>query len=343
MGSSVTIVTAIASMAPGYTVYCPPSQPLYPFLINAPLYVVCTQQPLRQRSAQLTAHRQDDCCTRCAVSATDTRACPSRSRISLSCSAVPLPVVNGGNFTYTGILQNAVFGFAFMGAVQDGDADQIYNITSGQSGNALATCNTTATTSSCSTPVTYVMTGNPYELETFQSRERNYTNGQADSNYTYSIIVLPPVPAQPTMFVQYSGSNNVSTGSFVATVSQYSTEYGSALTGCLLHYGPTPYQPSNVPTLLNNTSQLPANAVTYMSVGQNSTQVITPAKLSNPPAANVGYDYHFSCYNGNGQSPEVILYNVSVAKNSAASLFGGGRALLVGLLGAAVTAATLLL
>ena len=58
MGSSVTIVTAIAYMAPGYTVYCPPVQANYPFYIQNPLYVVCTQQSLRQHSEQhrTTAH-----------------------------------------------------------------------------------------------------------------------------------------------------------------------------------------------------------------------------------------------------------------------------------------------
>ena len=64
------------------------------------------------------------------------------------------------------------------GAVQDGDQDLIYNITSGQSGTAIATCNTTTTTSTCSTPLTFALTGNYYELETFASSERNFTTGQ---------------------------------------------------------------------------------------------------------------------------------------------------------------------
>jgi len=167
MGSSVTIVTAIASMAPGYTVYCPPVQSLYPFYINAPLYIVC-QQALRQHARSI--HSSSSTLT---ISQPISRTFDGNHRLSASthslllCGLLCASVVNGGNFTYTGILQGAMFGFQFSGAVQDGDFDQIYNITSGQSGNAIATCNTTLTTTSCSTPVTYVMTGNYYELETF--------------------------------------------------------------------------------------------------------------------------------------------------------------------------------
>ena len=253
-------------------------------------------------------------------------------------------MANGGNFTYTGILQGAMFGFLFQAAVQDGDVDQIYNITSGQSGNAIANCTTTATTNTCETPLTFTLTGNYYELETFASSERNYTNNQQDSGYNYSIIVLPPVPAQPTMFIQYSGANNVSTGSFVAITSQYSSEYGSGMTGCLLHYGATPYQPTNVPTTLSSSSTLPNNSVSYLNVQQGATQIITPASLPNPPATQVPYDYHWSCYNGNGQSPEVILYAVttSPSKNSAAAHYSASiLPALVALMGVAMAAVTL--
>jgi len=151
------------------------------------------------------------------------------------------------------------------------------------------------------------------------------------------------------MFIQYNATNQ-STGSFVATSSVYSSQYQSAMTGCLLHYGKTPYQPSNVPSMLTGSSSLPSNAVTYMGIAQGTTQTITPASLPNPPVTQVGYDYHFSCYNGNGQSPDVILYNVSFTtsnsgnNNAAASRFGASKLIpaLVGLAGLAVTAFSLL-
>jgi len=308
MGSSVTIVTAIASMAPGITIYCPPVQSAYPWYINSPLYVICTQQPL---------------------------------------------LANGGSFAYTGILQGAMFGFEFDNAVQDGDTDSIYNITSGDitsgsSGTAYATCTTTATSNTCSTPLTFVMTGNPYELETFASLEKNKTDGTQDSAYNYSIIVLPPVPAQPAMSIQ---GVDVNTGGLLVRASPYSTEYGSQLTGCLLHYGQTPYNPSssNIPTLLTSTTGLPSNAVGYFSFVQNATSVVTPASFPNPPVTQVAYDYHFSCYNGNGPSPEVILYNISVntnntGKNSAASLYqtSSTASMVVAFIGLTMAAVTLL-
>jgi len=238
-----------------------------------------------------------------------------------------------------------VFGFVFENAVQDGDSDSIYNITSGNSGTALATCTTSNTTNTCSTPVTFVLTGNPYELETFASSENNYTSGTADSAYNYTIVVLPPVPAQPSMYSQYS--NNVSTGSLILTTSQWSAEYGSNMTGCLLHYGQTPYQPSNVPQLLTSSTpatSLPAASVTYFSVNQNASMTVSPASFSNAPVSMVGYDYHFICYNGNGASPEVILYNITVNSgkfsNSATSSYSTSNivSLMIGVLGVACSA-----
>ena len=157
--------------------------------------------------------------------------------------------------------------------------------------------------------------------------------------------MLPPVPSQPFMYVPSTVSQNgVSTSSLVLTSSQYSTEYNSAMTGCLLHYGQSPYNPSGIPTTLTSSTTVPTNSSKYLGVAQGNTQTVTPASFSSPPTLGVPYDYHFTCYNGNGPSPEVILYNIVTTKNGATSRYSTASIMpaLLGLMAVAMGAVTLL-
>ena len=208
--------------------------------------------------------------------------------------------VLGGSFafTYTNI-DDAAF-----------DNITFYNTTSSSIQVPIGNCTISGDT--CTTAYTNTLTGTPYSYETFLGSDTK--PGTTQANGSLSIFVIPPVPSQTT--VQFLPSYNPLTTSLYLAASNFSVEYGSAMTGCLLHYGPTPYTiPPTLPQLLDPlhtaNNQLPALSVAYYNQSQGTSTLVVLSQLGNV-VSGTAYDYHFVCYNGNGPSPDTAYYNVNL-------------------------------
>ena len=206
-----------------------------------------------------------------------------------------------GSFPYTYIVNGANCSWS-VNFDDPGAQLEVFNTTNNQ--RALEQFGCTLTTTGCTSNYR-IFSGVPY---TYYSQDFEYLNtstGQLSDVQNFTYVLMPPVPEQPAPVYLVNNSNSV----FVTT-SQYSSEFGSALTGCVLSAGPSPYSGSDLPATLSSTAsqnKLPWLSYAMYSPPQNSSYTIYLNQLNVNP--NTTIDVYFVCYNGNGQSWAAVQYN----------------------------------
>ena len=208
-----------------------------------------------------------------------------------------------GDFAFTGIVNGGNCSLTLDTFTGDaGDIIDIYNVTSaGQMQLEDIHCNISSALG-CNTNYE-VYSGLPYQQINLEFTTLNVTGEYYAKNWTY--FILPPVPSQPAEPVMLPGGTQVQ-----FTTSQFSTEYGAALIGCLVAAGPTVWFPTNIPATLSSTpsqNNLPytSSAVYAPTQFTNITVDLTSMNLS----PSTVYDFWALCYNSNGQSAHSILFN----------------------------------
>lgn len=244
------------------------------------------------------------------------------SRLTMYDSTVLIPfwtgIVNGGNCSVT--LDT------FTGDA--GSLIEVFNITTpGQMQVENIHCNISSSLG-CNTNY-FTFNGLPYEQITFDFYALNASGLYNAVNWTY--FILPPVPSQPPPAVVNSGTQ------VIYTTSQYSSEYGAALIGCVVAAGPYQWSPpaGTFPATLSSTpsqNSLPNTSATAYAPAQNSNITVNLADMNLAP--NTVYDFWVVCYNSNGASPASVRFNQTSssslptptptptpAKNSAAGVY----------------------
>ena len=247
------------------------------------------------------------------------------SRITFYDSPVLIPfwtgIVNGGNCSIT--LDT------FTGDA--GSLIEVFNITTpGQMTLENVACNI-STSLGCNTNyLTY--TGLPYESQTWDFYTLNASGLYNAVNWTY--YILPPVPSQPLPAVVNNGKQ------VTYTTSQYSSEYGAALIGCVTAAGPFQWSPpaGTFPATLSSTpsqNTLPANSVATYTSSQNTSVTVNIASMN--LSTNTVYDFWVICYNSNGASPNSVVFNQTTASSFNSAAKGAYVSAVVSALIAAVT------
>ena len=232
------------------------------------------------------------------------------SRITFYNNAVFIPfwtgIVNGGNCsvaldTFTGDANDLI---------------EVFNITTaGQMQAEPLSCNISANLG-CTTNY-FSFSGLPYEQTTFDFYALSPSGGLSNAvNWTY--YILPPVPSQPVPANLVNGGSQV-----VYTTSQYSSEYGAPLIGCVIAAG-GPYQwtppAGTFPATLSSTpsqNSLPNNTAVAYAPAQNTNITVSTSSLGLAVGSN--NDFWVQCYNANGPSRASVRFNQTTGKNAAAA------------------------
>ena len=218
-----------------------------------------------------------------------------------------------GPLGYTGVVNGARCAFQLTN-VDGGDLQEIFNTTTGQPIVEGINCTVPVGTTTCVTPyITFNGAAFATEYIEFEQFYQGSLAGALNGTYNWSYIALPPVPSQPPQSSFTSDGMNIN-----LTTSAFSQEYGYPLIGCVVSAGPTPYAGGLAPaTLSSNPSanNIPYGAVAIYASPPTVTQLSTvfiPLK-SLYVAPSTKYDFHFTCYNSVGGSPDIPLYNITTS------------------------------
>ena len=233
---------------------------------------------------------------------------------------------NAVNQVVPGYVLGCTFAFHY-GNTNDLGNDPIlfFNSTSNGTAQALGGCYIPASDpiEGCTTNYSFVLTGAPYSYETFTGTDLDGSPSVSYQNASLTVFVIPPVPSQARLtFI--NSSNTPATSALLLNSSLFSAEYGSNITGCLLHYGPTPYTPGILPALLDNinpaNNHLPSRSLVVYNQTQASSLVVLLASLpglsGGAAVSGMPFDYHYVCYNAAGASPDTPLYNLAIGPSA---------------------------
>ena len=213
----------------------------------------------------------------------------------------PYDPVSNVTLTYTYIVNGATCAYN-VNFNDPGAVLELFN-TSASGTRVLESLNCSLTATGCTTQYQQI-TGTPFQYYTQDFEEFNVTTGQLTDVQNYTYVLMPPVPVQPAPISLTNGSSSVT-----VTTSQFSTEFGSAITGCVVSAGNTPYTGSDLPATLSSSpsgNSLPFTSYAFYTPPQNTTYQIYLNQLNVNP--NTTVDVYFVCYNANGKSWAAVTY-----------------------------------